>query len=184
VSHPIRPLDVLAECCVCGKQSPGPFLCGHLAMAPLLPKLRGQFAEFLKHGSLARLSIFYPSTCVGLRYGRRSWLFLAAFLSAGIAINPDCLTAASPSLLRRGRNIGMCLLPISYASRPRLRGRLTRSRRTELRKPWTFGAGDSHPRYRYSCLHRLFHHLHTTSRLCFAGNGMLPYRPLLGPRLR
>ena len=34
----------LAETCVFAKQSPGPFHCGHLSMAPLLPKLRGQFA--------------------------------------------------------------------------------------------------------------------------------------------
>ena len=37
--------------------------------AHLLPKLRCQFAEFLNHGSLKRLGILYPSTCVGLRYG-------------------------------------------------------------------------------------------------------------------
>ncbi len=72
-------------------------------MAPLLPKLRGQFAEFLKHGSLARLSIFYPSTCVGLRYGRRSWLFSAAFNGTGIAIDPDRLTAASPVVATAGQ---------------------------------------------------------------------------------
>ena len=176
MSHPIRPLDVLAECCVCGKQSPGPFLCGHLAMAPLLPKLRGQFAEFLKHGSLARLSIFYPSTCVGLRYDRRSWLFSADFGCTGIAINPDRCRSASPVIATAGQEYCCYLLPISYASRPRLRGRLTRSRRTELRKPWTFGAGDSHPRCRYSCLHRLFHSLQHISRCAFAGDGMLPYR--------
>ena len=35
----------------------------------LLPKLRGNFAEFLSEGSLERLGIFYPPTCVGLRYG-------------------------------------------------------------------------------------------------------------------
>ena len=35
---------------------------------PLLPKLRGNFAEFLNEGSLARLSILYSPTCVGLRY--------------------------------------------------------------------------------------------------------------------
>lgn len=39
-------------------------------MAPLLPKLRGHFAEFLNHDSLARLSILYLTTCVGLGYGR------------------------------------------------------------------------------------------------------------------
>ncbi len=36
---------------------------------PLLPKLRGYFAEFLSEGYLERLSIFYSPTCVGLRYG-------------------------------------------------------------------------------------------------------------------
>ena len=36
---------------------------------PLLPKLRGQFAEFLNEGSLERLRILSSSTCVGLRYG-------------------------------------------------------------------------------------------------------------------
>ncbi len=36
---------------------------------PLLPKLRGHFAEFLNHSSLDRLSILYLTTCVGLGYG-------------------------------------------------------------------------------------------------------------------
>ena len=36
---------------------------------PLLPKLRGQFAEFLQHRSLKRLSMLYLPTCVGLGYG-------------------------------------------------------------------------------------------------------------------
>ena len=38
------------------------------------------------------------------------------------------------------------LLSIDYASRPRLRSRLTQSGRTFLWKPWVFGAWDSHPR--------------------------------------
>ena len=42
----------------------------YLLEAPLLPKLRGQFAEFLNQSSLKRLSILYSSTCVGLEYGR------------------------------------------------------------------------------------------------------------------
>jgi hypothetical protein len=41
------------------------------------------------------------------------------------------------------RNIN--LLAIGYAFRPRLRSRLTLSRRTLLRKPRTIGGGDSHP---------------------------------------
>ena len=38
--------------------------------APLLPKLRGHFAEFLDNASPAGLGILSPPTCVGLRYGR------------------------------------------------------------------------------------------------------------------
>ena len=40
-------------------------------MAPLLPKLRGHFAEFLNKGFSARLRILSSPTCVGLRYGRQ-----------------------------------------------------------------------------------------------------------------
>ena len=43
---------------------------GFKAQAPLLPKLRGHFAEFLNHDSLVRLGILCPTTCVGLGYGR------------------------------------------------------------------------------------------------------------------
>ena len=46
-----------------------PFLCGPLTWAPLLPKLRGHFAEFLNNASSAGLRILSSSTCVGLRYG-------------------------------------------------------------------------------------------------------------------
>ena len=46
-----------------------PFLCGLLSQAPLLPKLRGHFAEFLNNASPAGLRILSSSTCVGLRYG-------------------------------------------------------------------------------------------------------------------
>jgi hypothetical protein len=38
-------------------------------------------------------------------------------------------------------------LTIDYAFRPRLRSRLTLSRRTLLRNPWTIGGGDSHPSF-------------------------------------
>ena len=48
----------------------GPILCGPLIQgAPLLPKLRGHFAEFLDNASSAGLRVLPPSTCVGLRYG-------------------------------------------------------------------------------------------------------------------
>ena len=41
----------------------------HTNEASLLPKLRDHFAEFLNEGSLERLRILTPPTCVGLRYG-------------------------------------------------------------------------------------------------------------------
>ena len=68
-----------AESCVFSKQSLGPLYCNSFAhtiarivhgnRAPLIPKLRGQFAEFLNEGSHLRLRIFSSPTCVGLRYG-------------------------------------------------------------------------------------------------------------------
>ena len=58
-----------AETCVFDKQLPGPILCDHFSVAPLLPKLRGLFAEFLNYPSPVGLRIFFLSTCVGLRYG-------------------------------------------------------------------------------------------------------------------
>ena len=60
----------LAETCVFAKQSPGPIHCGSLSGAPLFPKLRGQFAEFLNNPSPVGLRILLLSTCVVLRYGR------------------------------------------------------------------------------------------------------------------
>ena len=64
-----------AETCVFAKQSPGPIRCGLLSQAPLLPKLRGNFAEFLNNPSPDGLRILFPSTCVGLRYGRLNYTY-------------------------------------------------------------------------------------------------------------
>ena len=62
----------LAETCVFVKQSPGPILCGSVTRAPLIPKLRGQLAEFLNNPYPVGLRVFLLPTCVGLRYGRRA----------------------------------------------------------------------------------------------------------------
>ncbi len=61
----------LAETYVFDKQSLGPILCdfSFSLKVLLIPKLRSHFAEFLNKGFLARLSILYLPTCVGLRYG-------------------------------------------------------------------------------------------------------------------
>ena len=57
------------------------------------------------------------------------------------------------------------VVPIDYAFRPRLRGRLTLLRLTLSRNPWTFGEGVSHPLYRYSCQHSHFRYLQESSRI-------------------
>ena len=44
----------------------------HPTGAPLIPKLRGNFAEFLNEGYLDHLSILYLPTCVGFGTGTRS----------------------------------------------------------------------------------------------------------------
>ena len=51
-------------------------------------------------------------------------------------------------------------VPIDYAFRPRLRGRLTLLRLALSRNPWTFGERVSHPLCRYSCQHSRFRSLH------------------------
>ncbi|KAL1803398.1 hypothetical protein ACET3Z_032045 [Daucus carota] len=80
-----------AETCVFGKQSPGPGHCDPLCEeAPLLPKLRGYFAEFLRESCLAPLGILYLPTCVGFGYrypfveGRSSfsWEYGMGYFSA------------------------------------------------------------------------------------------------------
>ena len=53
----------------------------HPNRAPLLPKLRGHFAEFLNESSLDHLRILSSPTCVGLRYGHLS-PSLEAFLGS------------------------------------------------------------------------------------------------------
>jgi hypothetical protein len=67
-------------------------------------------------------------------------------------------------------------IPIDYAFRPRLRGRLTLRGLTVRRNPWTFGESVSHTLCRYSCQHSHFRYLQQTSRFTFAGlrNAPLP----------
>ncbi len=63
----------------------------------------------------------------------------------------------------RFRNIN--LIPIDYAFRPRLRGRLTLRGLALRRNPWTFGESVSHTLYRYSCQHSHFRYLQDPSRV-------------------
>ena len=122
--------------------------------APLLPKLRGYFAEFLNQNSLERLGVFHPPTCVGLRYGSHT-LSYGAFLGSmdsttrlaprivsqpikgvlilsayRLSLTSNSELAYPPaSLLAYVRKYGnINPFPISYAFLPRLRGRLTLGR--------------------------------------------------------
>ena len=126
----------------------------HATKAHLIPKLRCQFAEFLLLSSLKRLSIFSSPTSVGLRYGPAklelrgfSWKHIQSlrfrrtsilrlgnsstdlpvdFLRSETGTSNTRMIFNTPSPLRtwrRSRNIN--LVPISYASQPCLRGRLT-----------------------------------------------------------
>ena len=141
--------------------------------APLLPKLRGHFAEFLDNASSAGLGILSPSTCVGLRYGcgandsgfsrraARALPYLISVVSRRVRplpVFPGSCTFRFPrgsfpggasracprsSVASQYRNLH--LLSIGYGSRPRLRPRLTQRRSALLWKPRIFGLGDSRP---------------------------------------
>ncbi len=92
---------------------------------------------------------------------------------------PFCVTPSLKRLSKRRRNIN--LLPIGYASRPRLRGRLTQGRLTLPWKPWAYGEGVSHPLYRYSCQHLHFSDVHHPSQVWLlpSENAPLPCQLLL-----
>ena len=128
-------------------------------MVPLLPKLRGQFAEFLNNIYLAHLKILFPPTCVGLRYEylyAPIWLFLSLNLTTSLLFfTPPCGTNFSICSLSLFQCVPIYsihfgsagifyLLPIDYAFRPRLRSRLTQGRSALPWKPWIFGQEDSH----------------------------------------
>ena len=53
-----------------------------LKKVPLLPKLRGYFAEVLRESYLAPLSILYLPTCVGLEYRYFLLMRVQAFLGS------------------------------------------------------------------------------------------------------
>ena len=72
-----------------------------------------------------------------------------------------------PSLTTRPTIINV--VPIDYAFRPRLRGRLTLRRLTLRRNPWTIGDTVFHSVCRYSCQHSHFRYLQDASRLSLYG---------------
>ena len=76
--------------------------------APLIPKLRGYFAEFLREVSLARLSLFDSPTCVGLRYGQpgeQSKTFLGK-------LSGDTLRPKAKLSIRLPSHFSLCALSV------------------------------------------------------------------------
>jgi hypothetical protein len=97
----------LAGTCVFAKQSLDAILCdriglerhcSHLLPAPLIPKLRGNFAEFLDRESLEHLRLLASPTCVGLRYGHvvssPTKLFSAVCVTRPLRVPKDPLASA------------------------------------------------------------------------------------------
>ena len=150
-----------------------PILCGLLAQAPLLPKLRSHFAEFLNNASPVGLRILSSSTCVGLRYGfckiysgfswhstyglryfyfapRHSLGLLTGFASPTPSLLvpafpfPAATSSMRPHISFLQKYRNFNLLSIDYVFRPRLRSRLPQSRSALLWNPWIFGRKDSH----------------------------------------
>ena len=97
-----------AETCVFAKQLPGPIHCGSVSRAPLFPKLRGQFAEFLNYPSPVGLRILFLSTCVGLRYGH------LRYTQGFSRLSPRMLPYLNFSPLRPGQpSPGSCAFQVS-----------------------------------------------------------------------
>ena len=96
---------------------------------------------------------------------------------------PDFLR---PSITQIGWYRNINLSSIDYAFRPRLRVRLTPGGRTFPGKPWVFGGRNSHPAYRYSCLHGHLYKLHLRSLIGFNADTTLFYHREMNhdPRFR
>lgn len=110
-------------------------------------------------------------TCVGLRYGPmdcqdgafrgrrfRDFRTNAVALAGRGTSSPIPSTSASPAVNRTIGCRNIHRLPIGYASRPRLRSRLTLGGLPFPRNPCAFGGPASHRPYRYS-----FRHTHSTA---------------------
>ena len=109
--------------------------------------------------------MLYQSTCVGFGYGLM-WRLFPGTPSLPIQSDKDRQHTAFVTF-HWPRTIH--LVPIDYASRPRLRGRLTLRRLALRRNPWTFGDSVSHTVCRYSCQHSHFRYLQKPSRVFLHG---------------
>jgi hypothetical protein len=99
----------------------------HPTGAILLPKLRIHFAEFLNQSFLARLSILYLSTCVGLGYGYPRSLLEAFLDGMGAVASPKSGSASHLGLYETRICLGLDLhaYPGSTIARVHLPFRVT-----------------------------------------------------------
>jgi hypothetical protein len=125
----------------------------HPTEAPLLPKLRGQFAEFLNQSSPDRLSILYLPTCVGLGYGHRASSLEVFLGSVGSLTSPETARHRISELMPDGfayrtsymltpgqPSPGLSYLPASPHCYPSEAGSV-RSEEQPLSKPHWVGRG-------------------------------------------
>ena len=172
-----------------------PVHCGPLSRAPLLPKLRGCFAEFLNNASSVGLRILSSPTCVGLRYGYHMnnsgfSRYMAHRLPYSVSVRITVLAYVTDlpfthlaactrlSIPRPGSphtSPQFCHI-IVQESQPAVHrltypGKISFTLETLDIRPRGFP-----PLSRYSFRHSLFHTLHSSFRYCFARYAMLLYQ--------
>ena len=137
-----------------------------------LPSTFRSFSRQCSHSEFSRLA---PGYLTPLRLMCHGFAYDTPY-----GIRPTYSAVGSPDLLRPSitqarwyRNIN--LSSIDYAFRPRLRFRLTPGGRTFPGKPWVFGDRNSHPVFRYSCLHGHLYAVHLRSLFGFNPHTTLFY---------
>ncbi len=144
-----------AQPCVLSKQSPPPSLCPPHIVAYI-------WASFSRtYGGICRVPLMW--------FSQAPWYTLPVHLCRFRVRSDGGLfpgTCRLPTQSDKGRQLfrpvtsswptNINVVPIDYAFRPRLRGRLTLLRLALSRNPWTFGDRVSHPVCRYSCQHSRF----------------------------
>ena len=106
--------------------------------------------------------------CPVLRFGRSrrsQFIKLCTFLDA-----------SSFFKVRKSRNVNR--VSIAYASRPRLRSRLTQGRTSLPWKPWVYGGHVFNVSCRYSCLHTHSYDLQVQSPSPFYAHTTLSYHSI------
>ena len=137
--------------------------------------LLSTFRSFSRQCSHSEFSRLAPGYLTPLRLMCHGFAYDTPY-----GIRPTYSAVGSPDLLRPSitparwyRNIN--LSSIDYAFRPRLRSRLTLGGRTFPRKPKAFGDRNSHPVFRYSCLHGHLYAVHLRSLFGFNPHTTLFY---------